>query len=276
MNRVICLFALLVSITITGCDRHTWIQKFVRPEDESTARGYVDLLRQGKLDQIQQDFDPSIVDPTVHDVLVTMAKMLPAETPKSVKVVGVHTFQGPAESTSDLTLEYEFPSKWILISIVTKQTADTRTIVGFHINPIPDSLERVNRFTFEGKRDVQYFTFVAALGLLIFNLYALITCLRIPHLKRKWLWSIFVFLGVGKLTVDWTTGHWEATFVAVQVPCASATALDYGPWVIALSFPLGALVFLIRHEMNTLAPRAAQPIPVVEQQPPSAPPASSS
>lgn len=272
MNRVVSLFALLIFVSLAGCDRDTWIRQFVRPEDESIARGYVDLLRQGKLDQIQQDFDPSILDPTSHDVLVTMAKMLPAETPKSLKVVGAHTFQSLAESTSNITLEYEFPSKWILINIITKRTGDVRTIVGFHINPITDSLEHINRFTFEGKRDVQYATLLAALGLLTLNVYALVACLRTPNLKRKWLWCIFVFFGVGKLAVNWTTGDWQATIIAFQVPCASASAMGYGPWMIGMSFPLGALVFLVRRERNTLTPQAMQSLPPVEQQPSATPP----
>lgn len=238
----------------------------MQPEDESTARSYVDLLRQGKFDQIQQDLDPSIADASVHETLVKMSQMIPAETPTTVKVVGAHTFHGPLDSTSNLNFEYEYPSKWLLINVAIKRSGETRTIVGFHVNPISDSLEHANRFTFEGKGLVQYSAFFGALALSAFNLYAFVVCLRTPNLKGKWLWSIFVLLGVGRLAVNWTTGSWTVLPVSVNAPCGNAFAELYGPWIVALSLPLGAIIFLIRRE--TKAPANQQPRIVLEQPPP--------
>jgi hypothetical protein len=50
---------------------------------------------------------------------------------------------------------------------------------------------------------------------------------------------------VGKFSVNWTTGQWAVSLTSVQLFCASAFAPLYGPWTIAVSLPLGALVFLL-------------------------------
>jgi hypothetical protein len=63
---------------------------------------------------------------------------------------------------------------------------------------------------------------------------------------RKWPWVLFVALGFGQLAVNWTTGEWALNLLSVQVFSASATAAPYGPWILAVSLPVGAIVFLLR------------------------------
>jgi hypothetical protein len=63
---------------------------------------------------------------------------------------------------------------------------------------------------------------------------------------RKWLWVLFILLGLGKLAVNWSTGEWQVMPLAVQVFSASIFSSPYSPWILAVSFPLGAIVFLFR------------------------------
>jgi hypothetical protein len=52
--RFIYLVGIAVCGFIVGCDQATLIKKWTSPDAESIARGYVDLLREGKFDQIEQ------------------------------------------------------------------------------------------------------------------------------------------------------------------------------------------------------------------------------
>lgn len=66
------------------------MKKFTPQADEATAKGYAELLRQGKFDRIRHDLDPSLVDSSLPDTFSKMAAFFPADTPDSVKVVGAH------------------------------------------------------------------------------------------------------------------------------------------------------------------------------------------
>jgi hypothetical protein len=105
---------------LVGCDEAALMKKWTPPGAEATARSYVELLRQGKFDRIEHDLDGSVTDSNVRDTFAKMAVILPTDDPESVKVVGAHTFHGQGYSTTDVTLEYQFPSKWVLVSVATQ------------------------------------------------------------------------------------------------------------------------------------------------------------
>ncbi len=49
----------------------------------------------------------------------------------------------------------------------------------------------------------------------------------------------------GLRPVSWATGQWGITALAAQLFSASAVAALYGPWMVSVSLPLGAALFLI-------------------------------
>lgn len=69
-------------------------------------------------------------------------------------------------------------------------------------------------------------------------------------LRGKWLWVLFILAGVGRLMVNWTTGRGAVHVLAVQLFSASAASVSYGPWIVAVSVPLGAVGFLLRHRLE--------------------------
>jgi len=239
------------------------MKKIVPPADETFAREHTDLLRQKRFEQIQRELDPSISDADTQGTLRTMAEMFPAEEPKSVKVVDIKflgNLRNQGSSMHSLTLEYEFSDTWLLVNIAIKRLNGLSTIAAFNVTPIPDSLESVNRFSLAGKTGLQYLMLGLALAAPIFCLYVLVVCLRTKNLRFKWLWAIFILFGVGRLAVNWTTGELAFTPLAVHVPCASMTAVPaYGPWVVAVSLPLGALLFMARRSANAVPNQLQSP-----------------
>jgi hypothetical protein len=246
------------------------MKKIVPREDESFARECIDLLRQKRFDQIERELDPSISEPKIQDTLNAMAGMFPDEKPRSAKVVDLSLNWLHDTSTHKLTFEYEFSNSWILVNIAIKRTNGVSTIAGFTVRPIVDSLESTNRFSLLAKGGSQYFVLSLASAALAYNIYAFVLCLRTKMLKFKWLWAIFVFFGVGRLTVNWTTGALAFTPLAVHLPCFSVSAVPaYGPWVVAASLPLGAFMFVARPTKPD-APDQVHPQPA-EQLPPTHP-----
>jgi hypothetical protein len=220
------------------------MKKWVPAEDETISRNYVDLLRQGKFEQIEHDFDPTVVASNPEETLGQMAAIFPNEIPESTKVVGAYVFHGPEYSTTDITLEYQFKNKWLLANVVTKRQNNVFTVLGFHVNSVRDSLENQNRFTLLGKGGVQYLILALAICSLMFSLYVLVLCVRTRNVKAKWLWILFILAGVGRLAVNWTSGEWAFSVLAIHIPCATAGHPLYASWTVEVFLPLGAILFL--------------------------------
>jgi hypothetical protein len=246
--RPLLLLSIAVCLCCSSCSRATLVKGIVPREDEIFARKYVDLLRQRAFDQIEPELDPRISRFDVSNTLASMAEMFPATEPNSIKVVAYNL-------RHSLTLEYEFPDKWILVDMSIKRMGDTSTITEFRVTPIPDSLEHINRFSLVGKSSLQYMILGLALAAPIFTLYVLVLCLRTKSQTRKWLWAILIIVGVGKLGVNWTTGALTFTPLAVNAPCGGATTTMgfYGPWVVTVNLPLGAILFLRKRNKRVAA-----------------------
>jgi len=163
---------------------------------------------------------------------------------------------GPDGVSRNLSFQYEFSGKWLLLNVATLEKVNVTTIVGFNVYPQKASLEEQNRFELLGKSALQYATLALVVVLPLFTLLVLILCLRTRMSGRKWPWVLFIILGIGKLAVNWTTGEWNMSPASVQLFSASAFAPLYGPWTLAISLPVGAVAFLLRRRA-LLASRAA-------------------
>jgi hypothetical protein len=244
MTRFFFLIGVAFCVFLLGCDEAVLMKKYAPLQDEPIAREYLDLLTQGKVDQIEHDMDPSVSDPGSRDTLVKLAQMLPVEPPKSVKVVGARVKYGAGFSTIGVTYECQFPNMWYLVNVDLQKRGNVLTVRGFDIRRLADSLEEMHKFSLLGKGAAQYKVFALAILAALFSLYALVLCIRTKTGAMRWMWVSVILVGVARLSVNWTTGELGFTVWAIQVPCASATAPLYGPWTIAAYLPLGAMFFL--------------------------------
>lgn len=262
--RVGLLASVVACVLLVGCDQATMMKKFTPAADEAIAKSYAQLIQERKFDQIEQALDPSIVNTSTTNTLAQMADFFPSDAPDSVKVVGAHTFRSLELSRSDITLEYQFPTKWLLVNVVTQKKKDVSTVVGLNVTPIPDSLENLNRFTLAGKTILQYLTLICAVGLFVFTLCVFVLCIRTRDLKLKWLWLIGVLVGVGSFAVDWRTGQWTWQLFAVRIPCFTMSHVLYSPWIVAAHFPLGAVAFLQHRWHMAITGESIPPTPIIE------------
>lgn len=259
------LFIAVSVLALAACNQADMIQKFASPADQALAKGYLDLLRQQRFDELEKAADPSIAGSSLHASLARMATFIPPGEPSAITLVGAHRMTSGDASTADLTWEYGFSGQWILMSVAVKNQGGKASITGLSVVPQPASLEAQNRFTLTGKAPLQYAVFVLAVVFPLLSLAALVVCIRTRLQGRKWPWILFILLGLGELSVNWTTGAWSLNALAVQLFSASAFAPLYGAWTFAVSLPLGAIVFLVLRSklgiaaiQNGLPPRDAQ------------------
>lgn len=237
------LAGIAICLLLAGCDDSVFMKRLVPPEEEATARNYVEMLRRGEVDEIRRQLDPGVVQPDDREKLVQLSAMIPPEGPQSSKVVGLRLYHNKEYSTSEITIEYELRDRWLLARVVTKKQGENSTLLGINVTQRPDSVENLARFSLLGKNATQYLILAAAVSSILFTFYVFYLCAQTELGRSKWVWLLIVLVGVGQLSVNWVSGEWAFTPLAIQVPCATAVRPFYGPWTITGSFPLGALLF---------------------------------
>jgi hypothetical protein len=241
-SRFAVVLVLLASLA--GCSQDALLQKFASAEDQATAKKYIDHLRAEQFAEIEAVADPGIQGPQLRSTLEQMAQLLPDSEPTAAKLIGAQTLQGAGGITKNLSFEYQFGERWLLLNVATREKDGRFTIIGFNVYPQAQSLQEQHRFTLAGKTPAHYLIFALAILFPLLTLYALILCIRTKMAARKWLWIMLILFGAGKLAINWTTGEWQFMPLAIQAFSASVFSPGYGPWHLAVSLPLGAVVFL--------------------------------
>jgi len=265
MRRVRLLITLSLMAGVTGCGLRSMLDR-VAPETVSIAKTNLDFLRRGQFDRIEPSLDQSIDRNGLTDKLAAMAAQIPKQEPVAIKTVGAFAECDTRKGCETrVTLEYEFPSGWLMVTMVVQRLDGKSGITRFYVQPLSESLEQTNRFTLRGKGPVQFALLVMALVSMALSVYALVLCVRTPMAKRKWLWIIFILLGVGRVGVNWTTGELFHNYAWISILPAGTYGQPYGPWTVMVSIPLGAILFLILRDR--LRKPAAQPPPSDEAPP---------
>jgi hypothetical protein len=114
-------------------------------------------------------------------------------------------------------------------------------VEGVSMRPIPASLETLTKFTLAG-RDARYWLWLLATAVaLVVSLATALHVVMSRGMPRRWLWALVALIGVGRFSLDWSTGNW--TFSPLQFLLFSAAAMRPGPvapWFISFALPFGA------------------------------------
>jgi hypothetical protein len=158
-----------------------------------------------------------------------------------------HVLLNGSTTYVNLTLEYRFSQRWLVAALALHRTDTMRTIDGLNVQPTVDSQEHLNRFTFSGKGLRNYVMLASTVVVMVFIVGTLVTLWRTRVPRRKWLWALFVAIGIGQVTLNWTTGGIAIQPLQVSLLGAGFSRPGlYGPWFLSLGVPIGAVIFLLR------------------------------
>jgi hypothetical protein len=220
------------------------------PETTATAKSTFDALRHKQLDQVEAAFFPGLDRSELHGKLPEIAALIPDGDPVSVHKVGAWVVcKTRSGCDNTVTLEYKFTSHRFVLFNVVVHTQDGRSgLLSVEVQNRSQSLEEENRFTLVGKNPLQYTVLLAWIVIASVTIYALILCIRTPLSKKKWLWIIFILLGIGRLSLNWTTGEAAYKIFYIMILPAGTFGQPYGPWTLLVSLPAGSIAFLILRE----------------------------
>jgi len=251
---ILCLLVLGVAGCGTKATRQ-WLNRIAPREDDALARGLIDALLREDFEFMARNMDESILGKAPETTLRRFYLYIDHDPLQSVELVGCRVLSIRARRQSSLMYQLEFPGSWYAADFVIAASAGTRKVIGLQLKKLPASLAQINRFTLKGRGLVHYALLLGAIGVPVLMLYALIQCLR-TRVKWKWLWIPFILVGIGSIHLNWTTAQLGFQPLSLLIPGTSLTRGGlYAPWVLSVSFPLGAVLFLKkRRKLNATVP----------------------
>lgn len=231
----------MLLVLLTSCDQQSLMQRFVPQAEEAAARAYVEDIRTHNYAPVKAVLDQRISSGAASRLQKMTGVMSPSK-PLSVKIVGSHTMSFNGETRYDFSWEYEFPGKWVLAQIQMNKRNGKINITAVYFTPMDRSLEQQNAFTLANKTPFHYLTLLAAILFPLFSLATAIVCWRTKVPRRKWLWILFILLGLGQFSLNWVTGEFNLG-IGFQLLGTAWHQELYGPPIIQIGLPVGAMLF---------------------------------
>ncbi len=240
----------LLAVTLFGCKPNDFLRntmnRMAPDDDEALAMECLIALRARDFETVIGQLDPQVVKPGIESKMLPVADMLAQGEPLSVELVGCRILSTPDKRRSHLTYQYHFTDAWILATITIDTVGENKKIFAVSVNPIPKSLGELNAFTLAGKSLRHYVLLSLAVIIPVFIIWTIILCAR-TKIRKKWLWIIFILIGITSLNLNWTTGQMGFQPIAFKIPGVGMVKMGlYAPWILKVSFPLGAILFLIK------------------------------
>lgn len=244
------IFSLLISILLlSACNPNTMIEQFADYAKEEIARNYFRRIIEGDTVALAAELDPALRSGNELSELNKIREIIPKNAPTVTNLVGYNVFSSTDTAVQyNLTYQFGYGSKWILANVAWRELpSGKRQIIGLSARPLGQSLQVTNAFSFSQAGPLHYLVCAAMVVIPLFVLVTLITCIRTKLRRRKWLWILFILVGVVQVSFNWANGKLGVMPLSFQLFGASAFRSSiYTPWVFAFSIPLGAIVFWFR------------------------------
>ncbi|MFQ5465188.1 MAG: hypothetical protein ACE5EI_04595 [Thermodesulfobacteriota bacterium] len=250
-KRLAIMLLLFASAAVlAGCNASVYTERFVPREADGVARKFIRDLVDGDFAGAEAAVFHEFVTPELDGQLRDVHDRLSASEVVSVRLVKYNNIYKHAFTheivRSFLFYEVKARDGWFEVQTVVDNDSGARSVYGFFIEPASASLADINAFTLRGKSLRQYTILLLAVAVPLFIIYVFILCLR-SRTDRKKSWLVVILLGVGSLTVNWTTGapDWGIMSVSFLGIEPLRDGLD-GPWMISVAMPIGAILFYLR------------------------------
>ena len=248
--RIRCLLFCLISVPLlSSCDVRGFAERFIPEAESEFAKAHFDLYRTGDVDQIISQLNSALVDDDIRGKIEAIVDYVPGIEPTGLEVVGASTHSSGDMRTVSLSIEYTYPDEWLVFSITVDAPGSPFRVNSVNALRMEQSLAETNAFRLAQNGLIGLLIVIFGVAVPVFCIAVFVICLRTPIPKGKWRWAIFTLLGAMTYQINWTTG--ETAFIPMHVQLLGAgfaRAGFYGPWILSVSIPFGALVFLSKRK----------------------------
>jgi hypothetical protein len=251
-RRAALTFSAVLALAASACGeraREATPEEIAPKEEVALARECLGHLRAGRLEEVERHLDPALLGTGTRARLEEAAREFPPGEPRSVELIGANVGKGPSPGSTAASLAFQSQHEqgWIAATVLLRRKdGGPPQVSGLHVRRLPDSLDRVHAFGLEGKGATQWLFLAGMVLVPALVIGTLIDCVRARGLRRSWGWIVFILVGVGAATVNWTTGQVSFAPLGVHVFGTAVTkSSPYSPWLLTVAFPLGAVAYLV-------------------------------
>lgn len=242
---------ILILFGIIGC-APVELEDFADDSKEKIASQYIGALLKGNFETLQNDIDHELKPQLTDEVLRQMQSVFGAEEAEEKNLIGyqVHTY-GQNPTTYNLSYQYGYGDRWVVWNVAFRVLEDEKSqIIGLNVYPpLSQSLKDTHRFTLQNKGILHYIFLLLCIAIPVFILFTLVFAIRTKIKRRKWLWIIFILVGVVKLSLNWTTGQMGYQLINFSLMGSGVGSVsNYAPWIVSFSIPLGAILFWVKRK----------------------------
>jgi hypothetical protein len=242
------LILAVAALTLGACSADSILARYESLPETQIARESIELLRTKNYDALRTRLAPEQRDdPKIARGMPIVAGQFPDGEPIGIKLIDYQfttfsPFNGSASTNYSIAFEYEYPEIWIVTIAALRRANEETSVTGINAFRNLQSLENLNALTFENKSALHFVMVLLAVVVFGFIVATLITAIRTKIPKRKWLWIIFIIIGIGQISLNWTTG--ELSFAAnFNLFAVGMVRRGLGPWILQIGIPLGAALF---------------------------------
>lgn len=225
------------------------MEKFVPKQEAKMAEDYLTKLREKDFEYIKSKLSDELKPQVTDALLIQLAEYFRDGDLISTEIIGsqVNVFNGVWQG--NFSFEYHFTNGWNLANAAFRKIDDKYEVIGLNVYKTEMSQKGFHAFNLSNKSILHYIILTMAIIVPIFIVVSTYFCVRTPIPRRKWLWVIFVLLGVSAIKINWTTGQYAIQLLSVHLLGAAAGAISpHAAWVISASFPLGAIMFWVKRK----------------------------
>ncbi|QJE73304.1 hypothetical protein HHL28_09565 [Aerophototrophica crusticola] len=191
-------------------------------------------------------------------VVPQIGGIIGGQVPISMDLVNIQILEESGKTITVLVFDVRFRDRWVLSQVQVQSTPNGEFINGFHVTPTPGPAASLNPFSLADKSWRHWLMLMLGAASLATTLSALALLVRSRGLPRRWLWGLGIIVGFGQLSLNWTSGEASFSLLALQAFGVGASKVPiYAPWVVQVSVPVVAVIFLIRRDALLARAQAA-------------------
>ena len=207
------------------------------------ARAFMVRLQQSRLDSVLTTLQVEGDRDTVRARLQQGRDFIGPYAVDSAELVGWNVVTMD-DTRGTLTYEAHAGPQWALLSVDLVRSGSASRITGFRWEATSRRLADLNAFSLGGRGVVHYLYLLLAVT-------SVVTCVGgaiFAGIKRMGiLWVLFCLVGIGKATINWTTGGQAFNPASFQLLGAGYFRPGMvGPWFISWSLPLGTILMFLK------------------------------
>lgn len=238
------LITILFITVFAGCSR-TDVLNMMAPDDKKAqAIEILEALRKGSGEETFALLSEDQKSDDAKQTLVVLAQGMPDHDFTSMNFIDYRWQKTKGKEYYNFVFEYDFEGYYLLANITLEENEGNVMVAGLHVNEVAVSQSVSSQFDFKDAGILHYGFLTAVIILPVFSIATLVVCIRTKHLKRKWLWCVFILIGFMSFKLNWSTGEFGWQPLSLQLFSGSVFSSGAnGPWILGFSVPVGAIAF---------------------------------